>query len=52
MAKARVDDYVPNLSDDMSRQSYQPEQGLMSAMLRMVGLDEHKIGMMVLNMLV
>ena len=25
MAKARVDDYVPNLSDDMSRQSYQPE---------------------------
>lgn len=52
MAKPRIDDYVPNLNEEISRQSYQPKQGLTSALLRMVGLDEHKIGMMVLNMLV
>lgn len=52
MAKARVDEYVPNFNEEISRQSYHSNQGLMSAMLRMVGLDEHKIGMMVLNMLV
>ena len=63
MATARVDDYLPNVNEDINRlkkrpsyyhprQSYSASQGLVSSMLRMVGLDEHKIGMMVLNVLV
>jgi len=68
VASARIDDYIPNLEDDVNylqsqrqqlappriqyRQNFSPAQGLASSMLRMVGLDEHKLGMMALNILV
>lgn len=34
------------------RQSYSSSQGLVTTMLRMIGLDEHRLGMMALNLLV
>lgn len=34
------------------RQSHSSSQGMIPTMLRMIGLDEHKLGMMALNMLV
>ncbi len=43
MAQAKQNQY---------RQSYSPSQGLVTSMLRMVGFDEHKLGMMALNILV
>lgn len=66
VATAKVDDYLPTLDDDMNylqderetnpvfnyRQSYSSRQGMVTTMLRMIGLDEHKLGMMALNLLV
>ena len=68
MATASIDDYIPDLGGDELqnvqentlpnnfqnyRQTSPPvNQGVIPSMLRMVGLDEQKLGMMALNMLV
>ena len=66
MATANVEDYIPDLGNELQdiqenslpnsqnyRQTSPPvSQGVIPSMLRMVGLDEQKLGMMALNMLV
>merc|ERR1712154_516395 len=60
---AKVDDYIPDMTEDLQhlqkqkqyenyRQTQPINQGVIPMMLRMVGLDEQKLGMMALNMLV
>ena len=63
VTSAKVDDYIPDMTEDLQhlqkqkqyenyRQTQPINQGVIPMMLRMVGLDEQKLGMMALNMLV
>ena len=65
MATANIEDYIPDLGNELQdiqenslpnsqnyRQTSPVSQGVIPSMLRMVGLDEQKLGMIVLNMLV
>ena len=65
MATANIEDYIPDLGNELQdiqenslpnsqnyRQTSPVSQGVIPSMLRMVGLDEQKLGMMALNMLV
>ena len=66
MATAQMDDYIPNLEEDFQQlqnskphpfyhyENYRQTQpaGLIPMMLRMIGFNEQKLGMMALNMLV
>ena len=63
MATSNIEDYIPDMGDELQsiqenpnfknyRQTSPVSQGVIPSMLRMVGLDEQKLGMMALNMLV